>query len=282
MRIATRRTSPWRCRTTGAGEPVLLLHGWPDTHDVWRHQVPALAAAGYRTIAPDLRGFGGSDKPADVASYGMLQMVGDLIGLLDRLGIERAHVVGHDWGGAIGCVTRGTGARPGRQPDLPVGRPSGRVPARRLGTTREVLVHAAVPVPRHRRTVAARRTTSRNLRNWAGHPDIDAVVARLPRTRGARPRASPCTARSCRRNRWSGLRRAAADPGTDHGHLEQRRPRRHRGGDDRHRRLTSPAPGGTSGSTASATGCSSTHPSEVNALLLDFLTSLPAPTAAYS
>ena len=88
----------------GDGEPVLLLHGWPDSHEVWRHQITALGNAGYRTIAPDLRGFGRSDKPETVASYGMIQMVSDLIGLLDAVGVPRAHVVGHDWGGAIGAV----------------------------------------------------------------------------------------------------------------------------------------------------------------------------------
>ena len=56
----------------GDGEPVLLLHGWPDSHEVWRHQITALGEAGYRTIAPDLRGFGQSDKLGTVASYGMM------------------------------------------------------------------------------------------------------------------------------------------------------------------------------------------------------------------
>ena len=91
-------------RDTGSGVPVLLLHGWPDTHLLWRNQVPALTSAGYRTIAPDLRGFGATDKPADVSEFGLHQVVGDVLGLLDRLGVERAHVVGHDWGGVIGCV----------------------------------------------------------------------------------------------------------------------------------------------------------------------------------
>ena len=57
------------------GEPVLLLHGWPDTHALWQHQVAALTAAGYRIIAPDLRGFGESDKPADISAYGMLHVL---------------------------------------------------------------------------------------------------------------------------------------------------------------------------------------------------------------
>ena len=85
----------------GDGPPVLLLHGWPDSHRLWRHQVAALGAAGYRTIAPDLRGFGASDRPAEVDAYGLLSSVGDVTGILDHLGVERTHVVGHDWGAAL-------------------------------------------------------------------------------------------------------------------------------------------------------------------------------------
>jgi pimeloyl-ACP methyl ester carboxylesterase len=63
--------------------------------------VPGLTAAGFRTVAPDLRGFGGSDRPDDVAAYGLAHVVGDVIGVLDHLGLERVHVVGHDWGAAV-------------------------------------------------------------------------------------------------------------------------------------------------------------------------------------
>jgi pimeloyl-ACP methyl ester carboxylesterase len=85
----------------GEGPPVLLLHGWPDSHDLWRHQITALTSAGYRTIAPDLRGFGASDRPSNVDAYGLLALVGDVFGVLDQLGVARAHVIGHDWGGAL-------------------------------------------------------------------------------------------------------------------------------------------------------------------------------------
>ena len=85
----------------GAGAPVLLLHGFPDSHRLWRHQMPALTAAGMRAIAPDLRGFGESDMPAAVAEYRVARSVADMVALLDGLGIERAHVVGHDWGAAV-------------------------------------------------------------------------------------------------------------------------------------------------------------------------------------
>ncbi|MEU4599575.1 alpha/beta fold hydrolase [Nocardia sp. NPDC023988] len=86
----------------GTGPDILLLHGFPDTHAVWRHQVPALRAAGYRTIAPDLRGFGASGKPTDLAQYELDRYLADLIGLLDALAVERVHVIGHDWGSSLG------------------------------------------------------------------------------------------------------------------------------------------------------------------------------------
>lgn len=84
------------------GPPVLLLHGFPDDWRLWRHQVDALAAAGHRVIAPDLRGFGQSDRPPDTAAYRMRTLVADVAGLLDVLGVDRAAVVGHDWGAALG------------------------------------------------------------------------------------------------------------------------------------------------------------------------------------
>ena len=72
------------------GRPVLLLHGFPDSSELWRLQIPALAAAGYRVIAPDQRGFGRSSKPAGVEQYGVELLVGDVVGLLDTIGVERA------------------------------------------------------------------------------------------------------------------------------------------------------------------------------------------------
>ncbi|HEY2595721.1 MAG TPA: alpha/beta hydrolase, partial [Chloroflexota bacterium] len=89
---------------TGAGRPVLLLHGFPDSGNLWRHQVPQLSVAGFQLIVPDLRGYGHSAKPTDVESYGLLQIARDVIGVLDQLGIDRAHFVGHDWGAALSWV----------------------------------------------------------------------------------------------------------------------------------------------------------------------------------
>jgi pimeloyl-ACP methyl ester carboxylesterase len=85
----------------GEGSPVLLIHGFPDSHRLWRHQVAALTAAGRRVIAPDLRGLGDSEKPADVADYGIRHSIADMVAVLDALGVERAQVVGHDFGAAV-------------------------------------------------------------------------------------------------------------------------------------------------------------------------------------
>lgn len=82
-------------------EAVVFLHGFPEHAGSWRYQLPALAAAGYHVIAPDLRGFRASDKPVGVDQYTLPTLAADVASLLDTLGIERAHVVGHDWGGVI-------------------------------------------------------------------------------------------------------------------------------------------------------------------------------------
>lgn len=86
----------------GEGEPVLLVHGFPDEHTVWREQVPALVAAGYRVIAPDTRGCGESGIPGRVADYRVEILVEDLRALLDALGIDTVRLVAHDWGAVIG------------------------------------------------------------------------------------------------------------------------------------------------------------------------------------
>ena len=88
-------------RDEGRGTAVVLCHGFPELAYSWRHQVSALAAAGFRAIAPDQRGYGGSARPDDVAAYDIHHLTGDLVGLLDALGIERAVFAGHDWGGLI-------------------------------------------------------------------------------------------------------------------------------------------------------------------------------------
>jgi pimeloyl-ACP methyl ester carboxylesterase len=89
----------------GSGTPVVLLHGWPDSSHLWRHQITFLTSNGFRVIAPDLRGFGRSDKPQEVAAYAFANPVADIVGMLDALGLSRAHLVGHDWGAFIAWMT---------------------------------------------------------------------------------------------------------------------------------------------------------------------------------
>ncbi|HJR91939.1 MAG TPA: alpha/beta fold hydrolase [Acidimicrobiia bacterium] len=85
------------------GDPVvLMIHGWPDTGNLWRHQVPALTGAGYRVLTPDTRGMGLSGRPAEVEGYRARTCVADMIAVLDDAGTETAHVVAHDWGAAVG------------------------------------------------------------------------------------------------------------------------------------------------------------------------------------
>jgi pimeloyl-ACP methyl ester carboxylesterase len=185
----------------GAGEPVLLLHGWPDTHALWGAQVAALTDAGYRTIAPDLRGFGDSDKPDDVGRYGMLQVVGDLLGLLDRLDVRRAHVVGHDWGGAIGSTLAAMApSRVSSLTCLAVGHPAAIRDAgweqRQLSWYMLLFQFPGV----------AEQWLSQddfaNLRSWSRHPRIDEVVERL-RLPGALTASLGLYRPCCRRSRCS-------------------------------------------------------------------------------
>jgi pimeloyl-ACP methyl ester carboxylesterase len=85
----------------GHGNPVVLLHGFPELAYSWRKQIPALAAAGHRVLAPDMRGYGRSPAPGDVDAYDIVELCGDVAHLLDQRGIERAGIVGHDWGATV-------------------------------------------------------------------------------------------------------------------------------------------------------------------------------------
>ena len=105
----------WRSRTVKAGElslhlvetgpeegpPVLLLHGFPEFWWAWRHQLDALAQAGFRAIAPDLRGYNLSEAPTGVSAYRTELLAGDVVNLADALGLSRFRLVGHDWGGLV-------------------------------------------------------------------------------------------------------------------------------------------------------------------------------------
>jgi pimeloyl-ACP methyl ester carboxylesterase len=88
------------CVVEGEGPLVILLHGFPETSRAWRKQMPALADR-FRVVAPDLRGFGASDKPKGIAAYRTSVVADDIVALIHAFDAERAHVVGHDWGGGI-------------------------------------------------------------------------------------------------------------------------------------------------------------------------------------
>jgi pimeloyl-ACP methyl ester carboxylesterase len=162
---------------TGAGRPVLLLHGFPDSGRLWRNQVPALAEAGFRVIVPDLRGYGRSGKPEAAEAYSLPLLAGDVLAVLADLDTDRAHVVGHDWGAALAW---GLAALAPDHVDhlaaLSVGHPS---TFRRTARQREKSWYMLLfQFP----GIAERWLTDdnwANFRNWGGHPDADNVIAEL-------------------------------------------------------------------------------------------------------
>ncbi|MGH8981504.1 MAG: alpha/beta fold hydrolase [Acidimicrobiales bacterium] len=162
----------------GEGRPVVLLHGFPDSGRLWRHQVPALVDAGFRVIVPDLRGYGGSDKPAAVDRYRIVELVADVCAVLDAEGVVRAHVVGHDWGAALAWVM--AAVLPDRVDHLvamSVGHPSS------LRTDGFAQAEKSWYMLLFQFPGVAESWLSANgwanFRAWSGHPDADAVVADL-------------------------------------------------------------------------------------------------------
>ncbi|MBW0016830.1 MAG: alpha/beta hydrolase [Mycobacterium sp.] len=108
MRSSTERlvdTNGAQLRLVEAGDRgarvVILAHGFPELAYSWRHQIPALAEAGYHVLAPDQRGYGGSSRPDAIEAYDIHQLTADLVGLLDDVGAERAAWIGHDWGATV-------------------------------------------------------------------------------------------------------------------------------------------------------------------------------------
>src|SRR6478609_8096508 len=85
----------------GDGPLVVLCHGWPELSSSWRHQLPAIAAAGFRVVAPDMRGFGRTSAPQSIESYSIFDLVGDMVALVAALGETRAIIIGHDWGAPV-------------------------------------------------------------------------------------------------------------------------------------------------------------------------------------
>jgi pimeloyl-ACP methyl ester carboxylesterase len=163
---------------TGAGPPVVLLHGFPDTGRLWRHQVPALVEAGFQAIVPDLRGYGRSDKPTEVEAYRRELLVGDVLAVMSDAGAERAHVVGHDWGASLAWATALTaGERVDHLVALSVGHP-----ASFSATNIAQLEKSWYMLFFQFREIAEqwlRAGAWANFRAWAGHPDAEATIAEL-------------------------------------------------------------------------------------------------------
>ena len=162
---------------TGEGRPVVLLHGFPDSGRLWRHQVPALAGAGFQVIVPDLRGYGRSDKPEPVDAYSIPALAGDVLAILGQQGLERAHVVGHDWGAALAWAL--ASLAPGNVDHLvalSVGNP---VTFRRTMEQRQRSWYMLL----FQFPGIAERWLSEdnwaNFRSWSGHPDAGQVIADL-------------------------------------------------------------------------------------------------------
>ncbi len=165
----------------GAGQRVLLLHGWPEDKDLWSHQVPELVANGFQVVVPDLRGFGQSDRPEAADQYGMILLVRDVAAILDSLNLERVHVVGHDVGAALAwTLSAFVPERVDRLVVMSVGHPS---------------AFQGAALAQHEKFwytllfqfegIAERWLQSddwRNLRAFlADHPDLDRCIANLAR-----------------------------------------------------------------------------------------------------
>ncbi len=164
----------------GTGEPVVLLHGFPDSKRLWAKQVPALVDAGFQVIVPDQRGFGLSDKPADVGAYAIPFLAIDVTAVLDALSIERAHVVGHDWGAAVSWATASFAPeRVDHLVALSVGHPSSFAGAGLAQREKSwyMLLFQFPGVAEHWLSADGWA----GMREWFPHPDVEAVVADLDR-----------------------------------------------------------------------------------------------------
>jgi pimeloyl-ACP methyl ester carboxylesterase len=169
----------------GEGRPVVLLHGFPDSKRLWTKQVPALREAGFQVIVPDQRGYGDSSKPAEVDAYSIPMLAIDVVGILDHLGIERAHVVGHDWGSAVAWATAAFAPeRVDHLVAMSVGHPTafGSMGIAQREKSWYMLLFQ-FPVAEQ----WLMQDNWANFREWAQHPDADAVIAELERTNALTP-----------------------------------------------------------------------------------------------
>ncbi|PYR38504.1 MAG: alpha/beta hydrolase [Acidobacteria bacterium] len=163
----------------GSGPAVLLLHGFPDDRHLWRYQIPALADAGFRVLAPDLRGFGDAPRPTDPAEYGIPIVIRDVLGILDALGVARVQLVAHDWGAAVGWrLAAEHPDRVERYAAVSVGAPGG-------PTTIEQREKSWYIAFFRQPGVAEEQLQQKNwqlFREWARNPvDVDRYIANLSR-----------------------------------------------------------------------------------------------------
>ena len=166
--------------TGGDGPTVLMLHGFPDSAALWRNQIPELVAARYRVIAPDLRGFGSSDRPGGVENYQLELLIGDVLSILDALEVRSTAVVGHDWGSGIGWALAGFAPeRVTRFMALSVGHPSSYfTELRQRELSWYMLFFQFTGVAEE----ALRRNDWALLREWTNNPvDIERYISDLER-----------------------------------------------------------------------------------------------------
>ena len=165
----------------GDGTPVVLLHGFPDSGRLWRHQVPALTGAGYRVIVPDMRGYGRSERPVEVAGYDIALLVSDVRAVLADASVPRAHVVGHDWGAAVAWVLASVAPDTvDRLVALSIGHPAtfrGRPGQLDLDQLEKAWFMLFFQFPRAEQWLSANQWT--NFRTLFRHPDEDSVIADL-------------------------------------------------------------------------------------------------------
>jgi pimeloyl-ACP methyl ester carboxylesterase len=164
----------------GDGPAVLLIHGFPDSSRLWRHQIAALTEAGFRVVAPDLRGLGDSGKPADVDAYRLGHGVADMIAVLDALELARAHVVGHDFGAAVAWrLAFRAPNRVERLVALSVGHPATRA-TKTVADREKAWYQLLFQFPEAEEIVS--RDDWALFRTWAAsHPDRDQAIADLAR-----------------------------------------------------------------------------------------------------
>src|SRR5207245_600561 len=185
----------------GEGPLVLLLHGFPETSHAWRKQVPALAKR-FRIVAPDLRGYGQSEKPRGIGAYRAPVLTGDIAALIHEFGAERAHVVGHDWGGGVACRHPAPGGRQSAcGAELPAPGDHAKGASLELDPDPQELVHIRLPA-----AVAARVGAVPERRE--GAQGLASAIGKARHLQRDRPRRVRARVRST----WSRDRRAELLP----------------------------------------------------------------------